>query len=210
MTRVLVGASKAMRIKLASLLSAEPAFQVVGRFSISDALARLEAVPADVLVLDVESQADEASLPGSEAGDFTVGPALLILTDHAERFLAGEAFRSGVRAILPRRAKAEEIVAAIRASAAGLIVLHPDAVDSMRPHGGEPAELVPSDRILTAREIEVLRMIADGLGNKEIASRLGISDHTVKFHIGSIFAKLGASNRAAAVAIGIREGFILV
>ena len=210
MTRVLVGASKAMRIKLASLLSAEPAFQVVGRFSISDALARLEAVPADVLVLDVESPADEASLPGSEAGDFTVGLALLILTDHAERFLAGEAFRSGVRAILPRRAKAEEIVAAIRASAAGLIVLHPDAVDSIQSHGGEPAELVPSDGILTAREIEVLRMIADGLGNKEIASRLGISDHTVKFHIGSIFAKLGASNRAAAVAIGIREGFILV
>src|SRR5258706_7626564 len=155
MPRVLAGASGAMRIKLASLRSAEPAFQVGGRFSIADALAGLEAAPADVLVLDVESQADEASLPGSEAGDFTVGPALLILTDHAERFLAGEAFRSGVRAILPRRAKAEEIVAAIRPSAAALIVLHPDAVDSIRPHGGEPAELVPSDRILHPQEVQL-------------------------------------------------------
>jgi DNA-binding CsgD family transcriptional regulator len=53
-------------------------------------------------------------------------------------------------------------------------------------------------------------MIAEGLGNKEIASKLGISDHTVKFHIGSIFAKRGCSNRAAAVTFGIRQGLIMV
>ena len=73
---------------------------------------------------------------------------------------------------------------------------------------GSPLD--PSDRILTPRETEVLRMIADGLGNKEIAARLGISDHTVKFHISAILAKLGASNRAEAVTLGIREGLIMV
>jgi DNA-binding NarL/FixJ family response regulator len=72
------------------------------------------------------------------------------------------------------------------------------------------SELDPSDQILTPREIEVVRMIADGLGNKEIASKLGISDHTVKFHISSIFAKLGAANRAEAVVLGIRQGLIMV
>jgi DNA-binding CsgD family transcriptional regulator len=75
---------------------------------------------------------------------------------------------------------------------------------------GQQSELDPSGQILTPREIEVLRMIAEGLGNKEIASKLSISDHTVKFHISSIFAKLGASNRAEAVTLGIRHGLIMV
>ena len=74
----------------------------------------------------------------------------------------------------------------------------------------EQPELDSSDQLLTPREIEVLRMIAEGLGNKEIASKLKISDHTVKFHISSIFAKLGASNRAEAVTLGIRLGVIMV
>ena len=77
------------------------------------------------------------------------------------------------------------------------------------PSGDQP-ELESSDQILTAREIEVLRMIAEGLGNKEIASKLRISDHTVKFHISSIFVKLGASSRTEAVTIGIRKGLIMV
>jgi DNA-binding NarL/FixJ family response regulator len=63
---------------------------------------------------------------------------------------------------------------------------------------------------LTAREIEVLRMLAEGFANKEIASRLGISDHTVKFHISSILAKLGASTRTEAVTLGVRKGLILL
>ncbi len=63
---------------------------------------------------------------------------------------------------------------------------------------------------LTPREIEVLRMMAEGLGNKEIAVRLGISDHTVKFHISSILAKVGASSRTEAVTIGIRMGLVLL
>jgi len=75
---------------------------------------------------------------------------------------------------------------------------------------GEESEPDPSDQTLTPREIEVLRMVAEGLGNKEIASRLGISDHTVKFHISSIFAKLGASSRTEAVTVGIRQGLIMV
>ena len=138
--------------------------------------------------------------------------ALVILTDDPGNFLAADALRSGVRAILPREATADAIVAAIEASVTGLVVLHPDALRSLLspiPSGDQP-ELEPSDQILTPREIEVLRMIAEGLGNKEIASKLRISDHTVKFHISSIFAKLGASSRTEAVTIGIRGGMIMV
>jgi DNA-binding NarL/FixJ family response regulator len=63
---------------------------------------------------------------------------------------------------------------------------------------------------LTAREVQVLRMIADGLGNKQIAWQLGISEHTVKFHVTSIMAKLHAASRTEAVAAGIRHGLVLV
>jgi DNA-binding NarL/FixJ family response regulator len=63
---------------------------------------------------------------------------------------------------------------------------------------------------LTLREIEVLAMLAEGLGNKEIARQLDISDNTVKFHLSSIFGKLGATNRTEAVMFGMRHGFIMV
>jgi NarL family two-component system response regulator YdfI len=104
-----------------------------------------------------------------------------------------------------------KIFAAIQASVAGLLAIHPDALDSLlRIHAVKQSELDASDRILTTREIKVLRMIAEGLGNREIASKLGISGHTVKFYISSTFAKLGAPNRAEAVTLGIRLGLIMV
>ncbi len=68
----------------------------------------------------------------------------------------------------------------------------------------------PVDQRLTTRETEVLGMVADGQGNKAIAARLGISERTVKFHVASIFAKLGAGSRTAAVTIGLRRGLILI
>ena len=67
-----------------------------------------------------------------------------------------------------------------------------------------------ADQRITAREIEILGLIAEGLGNKAIAARLRISDHTVKFHIASIFAKLSAGSRTEAVTIGVRQGLIMI
>jgi len=172
-------------------------------------LAHFEELQPDVVLL--ESPADESVSLAIESSGVPVDAALIILTDDTEKFLTGSAVRSGVRAILPREVKREELLAAVQASVAGLIVLHPEALGSLLPTGAdEQPELDSSDQILTPREIEVLRMIAEGLGNKEIASKLKISDHTVKFHISSIFAKLGAANRAEAVTLGIRLGVIMV
>ncbi len=213
MTRVLIGASlEVVRVELASLLTTDPRFQIVGSFSVQDALAQFGHLQPDVVVLSLGAAADELLSAAIESGTVPVDSNLVILTEDAERFLAAAAFRSGVRAVLPRGAKAEEIFAAIEACVAGLIVVHPDSIDAMldSTDAEKQSELDPSDQILTPREIEVVRMIADGLGNKEIASQLGISDHTVKFHISSIFAKLGAANRAEAVALGIRQGLIMV
>jgi two-component system, NarL family, response regulator YdfI len=209
--RVLIGArSEVVRAGLASLLTADPRFQVVGTFSIDD-LTRVEDLQPEVVLLDLDSPSDESLLAAIQSGGALINSSLMILTEDPES-LAVDVLGSGLRAILPRYATPEEIIAAIQAAATGLVALHPDIFDSMlsRIRPGQQSELDPSGQILTPREIEVLRMIADGLGNKEIASKLSISDHTVKFHISSIFAKLSASNRAEAVTLGIRHGLIMV
>ena len=211
MIRVLIGArSEVVRAGLTSLLTADPRFQVVGTFSIDD-LTRVEDLQPEVVLLDLDSPSDESLSAAIQSGGALVNSSVMILTEDPES-LAVDVLGSGLRAILPRYATPEEIIAAIQAAATGLVALHPDIFDSMlsRIRPGQQSELDPSGQILTPREIEVLRMIAEGLGNKEIASRLSISDHTVKFHISSIFAKLGASNRAEAVTLGIRHGLIMV
>jgi two-component system, NarL family, response regulator YdfI len=210
--RVLIGASsEVVRAGLESLLATAPPFQVVGSFPIGTALAQFENLQPDVVLLDLESRVDEAMLQAIESGGMVRDSALVVLIDDPE-FSVANALHAGVRAVIPRAATAEEIAAAIQASVAGLVVLHPDALRSVlspMPSRDQP-ELDPADQILSPREIEVLRMTAEGLGNKEIASKLGISDHTVKFHISSIFAKLGASSRTEAVAIGIRKGLLML
>ena len=212
MIRVLIGArSEVARAGLASLLTADPMFQVVGTFSIDDALTRVEDLEPEIVLLDLDSPSDESLSAAIQSGGALVNSSVMILTEDPES-LAVDVLGSGLRAILPRYATPEEIIAAIQAAATGLVALHPEVFDSMlsRIRPGQQSELDPSGQILTPREIEVLRMIADGLGNKEIASKLSISDHTVKFHISSIFAKLSASNRAEAVTLGIRHGLIMV
>jgi two-component system, NarL family, response regulator YdfI len=211
--RILIGASSpVVRGGLESLLAGTPTFNVVGSFSVGSALARIEDLQPDVLLLDLESPADDSMSLAMESEAKPFISAIVVLTDPTESFWLVNALRSGVRAILPRDAMSEEIVAAIQAVANGLVVLHPDALHSLLfpTSSGEEPEADLSDHILTPREIEVLRMMAEGLGNKEIASRLGISDHTVKFHISSMFAKLGASSRTEAVTIGIRQGLIML
>jgi len=107
--------------------------------------------------------------------------------------------RSG--GILETDASPEKIVQAIKSVASGLIVI--DGV-----FGVQRSDEDPLAELLTPRETEVLRLLADGSGNKEIAAHLNISEHTIKFHIRSILGKLGASSRTEAVSRGLRHGLI--
>ena len=148
----------------------------------------------DVLILD----GDAATPP---AASHQV-PVIALLDDPASE--AAAALRAGARAALRRDASPTELVAAIEAVAAGLVALDPQAVPrpSLAPSTASAAEP------LTRREREILTLLADGLGNKVIAARLGISDHTVKAHVGAIFDKLHVGTRAEAVALGLRLGLI--
>jgi DNA-binding NarL/FixJ family response regulator len=142
----------------------------------------------------------------------TAEPAIVVLTDRTERDRLLESLSMGVRGIIPRSATAQEIIATIAATAAGLVVLHPHFAESWLHVNSLPMQALTAEPIeaLTQREIEVLQMLALGLGNKAIASRLVISEHTVKFHISSIFAKLNASSRTEAVTLGLRQGLIML
>jgi NarL family two-component system response regulator YdfI len=157
---------------------------------------------------------------GSNAGDWNAGGwnaagvPVILLVDNPARMTSG-ALPAGVRAVLPRNITPTEIVAAIEAVAAGLYVFHPSDIDSiptLRPPQSEtvPELGEPIVEHLTPREIEVLQLLSAGLGNKEIAARLNISEHTAKFHVASIMGKLGAATRTEAVTLGIRHGLVMI
>lgn len=131
-------------------------------------------------------------------------PVILILPDPRDAWTA-RARRGGVRAVLRADATAEELAAVITAVVAGLVVLHPDA---LRAASTVSALETTDHRELTPRELEILAMMAEGLSNHVIAGRLGISRDTVKFHVASILAKLGAASRTEAVMIAVRSGFV--
>jgi NarL family two-component system response regulator YdfI len=191
--RLLIAAPSAdERARLEALAASSPELQVVGSFP---DLAGTEALDPHVVLSTV--------LP-----DDVAAPALVLVTD-AQHVWTQEALRMGLRAVLPRGAAEAEILAAVDAAAHGLAVIDPLELESLlaspaaAQRTGESPELTP-------RELEVLRMLAEGAPNKIIAWKLGISEHTVKFHVASILARLGAGSRTEAVTIGIRKGLVMV
>ncbi len=156
--------------------------------------------------LDQENEADVVITSASPASFSDVQPASPSST--ATLFLAGDQPHleewkrsSRVWGILPVESSAEELTAAVHALSQGLIVGAPHLLFESE---GEPVESGP----LTERELEVLNLLSRGLANKQIAVELGISEHTVKFHVSSIYTKLGVTNRTEAVRAGLRGGWI--
>jgi DNA-binding NarL/FixJ family response regulator len=154
-----------------------------------------EALSADVLL------ASGGRVP---AGELAQLPTVILTEDVFEP----SDYRTAVRARLPSNATAAEVLAAISAAAQGLVVLTQLQADALYPHPTVPQSPAPLVEELTPRELQVLRDVAQGLANKEIAERLRISEHTVKFHVASILGKLEAGSRTEAVTQGIRRGLI--
>jgi NarL family two-component system response regulator YdfI len=202
--RVLIAASSAIvRAGLTSLLVSE-GIEVAGNAATLEEVATLTSdTPVDVLVAELEEPGDE----------FPTEFVAVLLIDSPLPEWSAEALRAGVRGLLPREVDAAELAAAVRAAAAGLVTVHPQFLDELFTSASSSVrDLLPlrPGQSLSPREIEVLRMLADGLGNKIIAHRLGISEHTVKFHVASIMAKLDAGSRTEAVTQGIRRGLIML
>jgi DNA-binding NarL/FixJ family response regulator len=165
----------------------------------------------DVIIVDATR--DSGAVANLTGGPSDIAADIpVVVLEGSENGTASDLLRQGARAVLPAGVSPAELLAAVRAVFSGLIVLHPSTIAAI-PHAAVNTTRVASEEWiepLTKREKEVLQMLAAGLGNKEIAARLNISDHTAKFHVGSILGKLGVSTRAEAVAMGIRRGLVLL
>lgn len=196
----------ALRAGLRALLAGD------GDITVVDAAAGLpEALPPEVRVIVATSGALDLA-----DRDLGTDRAVLLVTGSAPvedqrdaRVLPGLGLRAW--GILSSEATAEALRAAVRALAEGLVVVSPEVQALLL--AGEDADVEEDAdggvvERLTGREGEVLRLLAQGLTNKEIAAALRISEHTVKFHVSSIYGKLGASNRTEAVRKGARRGWV--
>lgn len=196
MIRVLLTVSSpALRAGLRALLSSDRTIKVI-----NDSLD--EDNEADVLITSASNTLLRTSVRFDSSGeaDSVSAAAILLLSD--DQANVQEMKRTArVWGILPVDSSADELTAAIHALAQGLIVGAPTLLFESE---NEPLERGP----LTERESEVLGLLAKGLANKQIAAALGISEHTVKFHVSSIYTKLNVTNRTEAVREGLRGGWI--
>lgn len=188
--------SPALNAGLRALLSAEP--EIILQEDLTDAARENGGNEADVLITTAASflaRPDRRSIPSPHS-------AILLLTDDPVQ-LQPLMNLEAPWGVLPLDTSAEELCASVRALAAGLIVgARPVLTLSDEPRAAASP--------LSEREIEVLRLLAKGLANKQIALELGISEHTVKFHVSSIYTKLNAANRTQAVREGLRNGWIVI
>jgi DNA-binding NarL/FixJ family response regulator len=194
--RVVVAArSSVVRAGLESLVRSSSFLELAGAWEW--ALINSAEFEADVLLMDAGDVLPEQSSQ----------PTVLLL-DTSDSVIVSAALRSGIRGVISREATSEEIESAIQAVHAGLVAITAGSLTELlrdvRPAGDALAEP------LSDRELEVLNLIAEGQSNKLIAHSLGISEHTVKTHVASILAKLGAGSRTEAVSQAIRRGLVML
>jgi len=191
---------------------ADSRFDIVGSAADLESLSgQFVDVEPDVVLVEAATYAQEELLNALEVAELAQEYPVILLSQQPKTAWLSKALRAGVRAVLPRDIAPEQLRAALEAAAAGLVVIHPSELDTVLSATVGPS--APLDELLeplTRREREVLQMLAAGLANKEIAARLAISDHTVKFHVASILGKLGASTRTEAVSAGIRRGLVML
>jgi DNA-binding NarL/FixJ family response regulator len=222
MTRVLVVDDQFLiRAGLAGLLRAAPGIEVVGEAADgAEAIEQAAATRPDVVLMDIRMPgisgitATERILAGADRADGGAPPRILVLTTFDLDEYVYAALRAGASGFLLKDAGPERLLTAVAAVAAGDTLFAPSVtrrlIEAFAPRpepapAGEP----PTDLgVLTAREVEVLRLIAKGLSNQEIADRLFISEATVKTHLNRTMSKLGLGSRAQAVVLAYESGLV--
>jgi two-component system, NarL family, response regulator LiaR len=204
-----------VRDGLVAILNTQPDFEVVGEASNGAELVQLARVLApDIVLTDLEMP----GLDGVEAirkiRSTLPDVQMIVLTvfDTGDRII--NSLQAGAQGYLLKGAPRSEIFAAIRMVSAGGSLLHPVASAKLLEHVRAPHDnkngtaKSQKDQLLTEREMDVLRLLAQGKTNREIADSLNITERTVKFHVGSISSKLGSGNRTEVVTLAVQRGLI--
>lgn len=202
---VVVDDHPVVRQGMIASLEDEADFDVVGAAgSVEEALPQVERLRPEVVLLDLELPGMDGVEAIPRIREISPTTAVLVFTayDTDERVIG--AVRAGASGYLLKGAAIADIASAIRTVAAGGSALEPRVAARLVAAVRHPRGLGP----LTAREREVLRLVADGMPGKQIARALGVSESTVKFHTASLLRKLGADNRAQAVARAAERGLL--
>jgi len=192
----IAAASPVVRAGLEALVTSSPGMELAGAFPDGHGMDELR--PDVVLAAGSFEPVFDGEPP----------PVVLLAPETSPAFSI-ERFQAGVRAVLPPDASPAAILAAVEAAASGLAALDARELETLLA-GAPQLQSASETGALTPRELEVLRMMAEGAANKTIAWKLSISEHTVKFHVASIFAKLNAGTRTEAVTQGVRRGLIFL
>ncbi len=200
------------------LLERYPDIEVVGEaHDGEEAIALAKALQPDVVIMDVRMPRKSGIEATREIKKENPGLAVLVLTAHDDDEYIFALLEAGANGYLLKTAEVEELVKAVRAVNAGQTALDPLVTQKVVSQfkGGKSlpdviAEVGDEMDGLTGRELEVLRMVGQGMTNKEVAQKLYISDRTVQAHLSSIFSKLQVASRTEAVMYAVRKGWITV
>lgn len=213
MIRVLIADDQTLiRQGIRTLLEMDPSVSVVGEAADGDETVRqVRSVPVDVLLLDIRMPGKDgiAVLRALSADDAL--PPTLILTTFDDSDVVLDGIRAGARGFLLKDVSYAQLLAAIRAVAEGATVFQPAVTERLlRAGSARGCSAEPPGEALTAREAEVVRLMAGGYSNREIAQALGTAEGTIKNHVSSILAKLGVRDRTRAVLKALETGLLRI
>lgn len=193
---------------MAAMLAAQPGIEVVGSTgTVAAAVAEAKRLQPTVVLMDYRLPDGDGTAAARAIRDHNPQARVLILTASAEESLVREVIRAGCSGVVTKGRSVSELVQALRRAAAGETVIAPGLLNRLGPVP-TPAESASRGPLLTDREMEVLRLTAEGLDTGEIAQRLDITVHTVRNHLQRCIGKLGVHTRTQAVSAAIRRGII--
>ncbi|WP_024758667.1 response regulator transcription factor [Streptomyces exfoliatus] len=208
---VIADDERMVRTALRVILDAEPDLEVVGEAATgAEAVSVVRAERPDVVLMDVRMpEIDGIRATEQILGGMAEPPRIVVVTTFENDSYVYDALRVGAAGFLLKRAAAEELVGAVRLVARSDSLLYPAAVRGLAAEHARHAPAAPPWAArLTEREAEVLRQVATGLTNAEIAERIGVGPATVKSHVAAVLAKLGARDRTQAVILAYESGFV--
>lgn len=196
-----------VRAGLCALLDSEPGMEVVGEAADGvEAVDRANALELDVILLDLVMPRKDGIEAITEICAADPGARILVLTSYTDDDKVFPAIKAGALGYLLKDSEPHELLQAIRSVYAGEPSLAPTIARKLMRELQQPPNLPPAENPLSEREMQVLRLVAQGLPNKEIADRIVVSERTVRAHVSNILNKLHLANRTQAALYAIREG----